>query len=138
MPRLGPYSQSATLAKLDRRSKPARLMASLRRELIVHVGGMPSITQTLLIDQACSLQLRLALMDADNDKVGTMTERNQVQYLAWSGSLQRVLNQIGLTAAPAPKPRWQPPIDQPTTSPTAASARSERLAQRAAELAEAK
>ena len=100
MPRLGPYSRSATLAKLDRRSKPARLMASLRRELIAHVGGKPSVTQTLLINQACALQLRLALMDAETDKVGAMTERDQVQYLAWSGSLQRVLNQIGLTAAP--------------------------------------
>jgi hypothetical protein len=110
MPRLGPYSKAATLAKQDKRTKPARLMASLRRELIAHVGGKPSIPQTLLIDQACALQLRLALMDKDTDKVGTMTERNQVQYLAWSGSLQRVLNQIGLTAAPAPKdprPFWE-------------------------------
>jgi hypothetical protein len=76
-------------------------MASLRRELIAHVGGNPSIAQTLLIDQACALQLRLALMDTETDKVGTMTARNQVQYLAWSGSLQRVLNQIGMTPASA-------------------------------------
>ena len=64
----------------------------------------------LLIDQACALQLRLALMDKETYKVGAMTERNQVQYLAWSGSLQRVLRQIGLTAAPAPKdsrPFWE-------------------------------
>jgi hypothetical protein len=110
MPSLGPYSKAATLAKLDRRSKPARLMASLRRELIAHVGGKPSITQTLLINQACQLQLRLALMDAESDKVGTLTERRQVQYLAWSGSLTRVLDQIGLTAAPPQKdsrPIWE-------------------------------
>jgi hypothetical protein len=110
MPKLGPYSKSATLAKLDRRTKEARLLQSLRRELVAHVGGFPSTTQMLLIDQACALQLRLALMDKETYKVGAMTERNQVQYLAWSGSLQRVLRQIGLTAAPAPKdsrPFWE-------------------------------
>ena len=31
----------------------------------------------LQIDQACALQLRLALMDKDADKIGAMTERNQ-------------------------------------------------------------
>ena len=98
MPKLGQYSKSATLAKLDRRTKEARLLQSLRRELVAHVGGFPSTTQMLLIDQACALQLRLALMDKETYKVGAMTERNQVQYLAWSGSLQRVLRQIGLSA----------------------------------------
>ena len=34
MPKLGPYSKSATLAKLDRRTKEARLLRSLRRELV--------------------------------------------------------------------------------------------------------
>ena len=52
MPKLGPYSKSATLAKLDRRTKEARLLQSLRRELVAHVGGFPSTTQMLLIDQS--------------------------------------------------------------------------------------
>jgi hypothetical protein len=76
MPKLGPYSKSATLAKLDRRTKEARLLQSLRRELVAYVGGFPSTTQMLLIDQACALQLRLALMDKETYKVGAMTERN--------------------------------------------------------------
>ena len=42
MPKLGPYSKSATLAKLDRRTTEARLLQSLRRELVAHVGGFPS------------------------------------------------------------------------------------------------
>jgi hypothetical protein len=69
MPKLGPYSKSATLAKLDRRTKEARLLQSWRRELVAHVGGFPSTTQMLLIDQACALQLRLALMDKETYKV---------------------------------------------------------------------
>ena len=57
MPKLGPYSK--------------------RRELVAHVGGFPSTTQMLQIDQACALQLRLALINKDADKIGAMTERNQ-------------------------------------------------------------
>jgi hypothetical protein len=113
-------------------------MASLRKELIAHIGGKPTITQTLLIDQACALQLRLALMDMDADKVGTLTTRNQVQYLAWSNSLTRVLDQIGMAPAPPPKAPWQPPASPPTAPTEAALARSERLSQRVAELTGAK
>jgi hypothetical protein len=104
MPKLGPYSNCATLAKLDGRTREARLVKSLRAELVAHVGGNPSTTQRLLIDQACALQLRIALMDADSERIDVMTERNQVQYLAWSGALTRLLDKIGLKAAAAPKP----------------------------------
>ena len=104
MPILGPYSNCATLAKLDGRTKEARLVKSLRDELTAHVGGSPSTTQRLLIDQAVQLQLRLSLMDKDGGRTGEMTERNQVQYLAWSGALTRLLRQLGLNAAPKPAP----------------------------------
>ncbi len=104
MPKIGPYSRAATLAKLDGRTRESRLVKSLRAELTEHVGGKPSTTQRLLIDQACQLQLRLAMMDKDTDANHEMTERNQVQYLAWSGSLVRLLRQLGLNAAPKPKP----------------------------------
>jgi hypothetical protein len=113
MPKLGPYSRNATLAKLDGRTREARLVESLRAELTAHVGGAPSTTQRVLIDQAAQLQLRLALMDKDTDKIGTMTERNQVQYLAWSGALTRLLRQIGLKPTAAPKARWQPQPYEP-------------------------
>jgi hypothetical protein len=82
---VGPYSTHATLAKLDGRTKEARLVKCLRSELVAHLGGKPTIAQRLLIDQACQLQLRIALMDADGSG-GGLTERNQVQYLAWCGS----------------------------------------------------
>ncbi len=104
MPKIGPYSNCATLAKLDGRTRHARLVKSLRSELIAHVGGTPSTTQRLLIDQAAQLQLRIAMMDADGDGIGGMTERNQVQYLAWSGALSRLLRDLGLQSAAAPAP----------------------------------
>jgi hypothetical protein len=99
MPKLGPYSCNATLAKLDGRTREARLVQSLRAELTAHVGGSPTTTQRVLIDQAAQLQLRLALMDKEADKVGTLSTRRQVQYLAWCGSLNRVLRTLGLESA---------------------------------------
>jgi hypothetical protein len=77
-------------------------MKSLRAELMAHVGS-PSISQRLLIDQAVQLQLRIALMDADGSG-GGMTERNQVQYLAWASALSRLLRQLGLEPAKPAKP----------------------------------
>jgi hypothetical protein len=77
---------------------------SLRAELIAHVGGAPSTTQRLMIDQCCALQLRLALMDADGERIDVMTERNQVQYLAWSGALTRLLDKLGMQPTKARVP----------------------------------
>ena len=96
MPKLGPYSDCSTLAKLDGRTKEARLLKSLRTELVQHVGGKPSSTQRLLIDQAVQLQLRLALMDAEDTGNGAMSDRNARQYLAWANSFSRLLRQLGL------------------------------------------
>ncbi len=100
MPKLGPYSRNAILAKLDGRTRQARLAQSLRAELVTHVGGSPSTTQRLLIDQAVQLQLRLSLMDADGAGTGEMNGHNTAQYLAWSGALTRLLRQLGLKPAP--------------------------------------
>ena len=85
-------------------------MARVRAELTQHLGGKPTAPQRILIDRAAALSLRLHLMDRESARSGEMTERNGRQYLAWSNSLTRVLNQIGLTAAPAPKdsrPFWE-------------------------------
>lgn len=104
MPRIGPYSSCATLRKLDGRTREARLVKALRAELAAHVGGRPTIPQQLLIDQAAELRLRLASMEASGADAAEMTERNQVQYLAWHGCLVRLLAQLGVKAAPARTP----------------------------------
>ncbi len=85
-------------------------MARVRAELAQHLGGSPSATQRILIDRAAALSLRIHLMDRESARSGEMSERNGRQYLAWSNSLTRVLRQIGLAAAPAPKdsrPFWE-------------------------------
>jgi len=96
MPKVGPYSSCATLRKMDKRTKEARLLKTMRAELAAHVGGKPNIAQQILIDQAAELRLRIALMEAEGTDPGEMTERRQVQFLAWTGALTRLLKDLGL------------------------------------------
>src|ERR1700761_9582683 len=100
MPKLGPYSRSATLAKLDGRTKESRLTKSLCAELIAHCGGNPSTTERILIDQAVQPRLRIAMMDREGTGTG-MSERRQVEYLAWTGALTRLMRNLGLKSSSA-------------------------------------
>lgn len=104
MPKIGPYSTHGTLVKRDGRTREARLVKCLHDDLVAHVGGKPSVTQRVLIDQACALRLRIALMERDGIGEREMSQQRQIQFLAWTGSLTRLLRDIGLEGAPAPKP----------------------------------
>jgi hypothetical protein len=90
------------LAKLDRRSKEARLMATARDELTRHVGGRPSAAQRIVIERACRLQLYLEVMDRETLATGTMTERNSKQYLAWCNALRLCMRELGMKGRAAP------------------------------------
>ena len=94
MDKIEPHYASSTLQKRDGRTKEGRLVQSLRSELMEHVGGSPSVTQRLLIDQACELRLGLATMDSDRDAR---------TFLDWNNSLAALLKQIE-QAAPNTKP----------------------------------
>jgi hypothetical protein len=93
---IAPYSRRATLAKLDQRTREARLLREARAELVRHVGGNPSAVQLALIDQAAQLRLRLACMDRKFAEDGTFTEHDSRTYLAWSNSYTRALRTLGL------------------------------------------
>jgi len=98
-----PYSRPAALAKLDQRTREARLLRETRAELVRHVGGSPSVTQRALIDQLVQIKLRLAVMDRRFAETGAQTDHDSRVYLAWSNSFGRLLAQLGLQAA-KPKP----------------------------------
>lgn len=104
MTAVGPYSRHARLSKPDGRTREARLVKSLRDDLTAHCGGKPSITQILLIQQACELQLRIALMNRKFTETGDFTEHDSRTYLAWNASLARLLRQIGLKGVPSRPP----------------------------------
>ena len=98
MPKLGPYSRTAILSKLDGRTREARLMRGTRAALIAHVGGKPSVVQQTLIERACQLQIRIAMMDRAFADGGEQTEHDSRTYLAWSNSLTRTLRELGVKA----------------------------------------
>jgi hypothetical protein len=101
---IGPYSRPPSLAKLDGRTREARLLRETRAELAQHVGGAPSATQRALIERAAQLSLRIALMDAKFAETSIQTEHDSRTYLAWSSTLSRTMRELGVHAAPA-RPR---------------------------------
>ena len=101
MRKAGPYSAPGALARLDQRSREARIMAGVRADLTAHVGGKPSATQRMLIDRAARLSLQVAQLDAKMSTPDGLTDHDHRTYLAWSNTLTRTLRTLGLTAAPA-------------------------------------
>lgn len=105
MPALAPSSSPATLAKLDGRTKEARLVRQVRRDLLAQVGGNPTAVQRALIERAVQLHLQVANMDRRTAEGRAMTDLDSRTYLAWSNSLVRTLRELARTAsATQPKP----------------------------------
>jgi hypothetical protein len=93
---IGARNRPLALAKLDQRTREARLLRETVRDLTRHVGGHPSATQRALIERAAWLGLHVAQLDAKAVVNGDMTDHSARQYLAWSNSLTRTLRQLGL------------------------------------------
>ncbi len=95
MPKIGPYSRPASMAKIDGRSADGRFLRRVRAELAQHVGGKPSATQYALIDRIAWLRLRIAAMDGNTALAKPMTEHDSRTYLAWVGTLDRLMRGLG-------------------------------------------
>lgn len=93
--RLHPYVDCGALLRADGRSKEARLLVGVRRELVEHVGGDPNAVQRAMIEQAAQLRLRIALMDRKFAETGVQTELDSRTYLAWSNTYARLLARLG-------------------------------------------
>src|SRR5215469_6715056 len=90
---IGPYSRPHRLAKIDGRTKLAKLMRETRTALIAHVGGHPSATQRALIERVVWLTVKCCQIDA-KIVAGTDTEYDGKSYLAWSNALRRALRDL--------------------------------------------
>jgi hypothetical protein len=75
--------------------------------IIAHVGGRPSVVQQTLIERACQLQIRIAMMDRDFAAGGGQTEHDSRTYLAWSNSLTRTLRELGVKGSVDKAPTLQ-------------------------------
>jgi hypothetical protein len=102
MSTLSRYSAPNALAKLDGRTREARLMQQVRNELTEHVGGSPSATQRALIERAVNLSVRIAVMDQRFAETATQTEHDSRTYLAWSNTLTRTMRSLGLNGPSSP------------------------------------
>ncbi len=103
MPGIGPYSRPSVLAKLDGRTREAKLLAEVRADLTAHLGSTPSATQRRMIERCAWLTLWVSQLDAKAVEGGGLTDHDHRTYLAWSSALTRLLRQLGLKGTPAPK-----------------------------------
>jgi hypothetical protein len=99
---LGPHSRRHRLGHLDRRTFEGKLFDGFRAKLLDHVGGLPTVTQAAIIERACWVNLRGAMMDA-KVATGDFTEQDSNCYLAWANTLGRLLARLGLEPAAAPR-----------------------------------
>jgi hypothetical protein len=101
--RLGPYSRPNALTTVDGRCRVARTIREFAQELARHVGD-PTPAQRVLIREAAFKNAKLGML-ADKILDGTELDMDCATrtYLAWSNSLRRDLEALGLKASEAPK-----------------------------------
>ena len=99
-PRRPPETLAESVLPIDRRTRLGRAVHEFRAGLVRHCGGKPSEVQSALIEVACQLKARLALMDAEFHSAGAMSAHAGRTYLAWSNALSRQLKLLGLKGAP--------------------------------------
>jgi hypothetical protein len=92
---LGPHSRAHRLAHFDNRTREGLIVNRLRKELIEHVGGNPSIVECTVIERCCWLQLRLAMLDRKMMQGHSFTEIDNNSYIAWTNALVRTMTRLG-------------------------------------------
>ena len=113
-----------TLARLDGRTKEARLLQQVRAELTAHVGGCPSATQRIAIDRAAALTLHVARMDAKAAEPGGMSDHARREYLAADSSLRRMLQMLGAEGKAQREPTIHELLARDRANPAATEARA--------------
>jgi len=100
-----PRSGRARLATFDGRTREARFIATLRADLILHVGGSPSVTEAELIDMACDTAFEIEAMKRRRaERDATLSLHDHKAFLAYQNTLRRTLAQLGMKGA-AERPR---------------------------------
>jgi hypothetical protein len=94
--RVRPHSKPSALRKVDQRTREAAHLRRVKAELREHVGGKPSITQSMLIDRCAMLSLRVHQLDAAMAAGEAISDFAARSYLAWSNSLVRTLRELGV------------------------------------------
>ncbi len=95
--KVGPYSRAHKLSSVDARSQVGQYIKRLAEELAAHVGKTPSPAQRLLIKEAAIKSAKLGML-VDKILAGNEPDVDLATrcYLAWSNSLRRDLEALGL------------------------------------------
>src|ERR1035437_3789433 len=76
------------LAKLDGRTREARFVATLRADLIRHVGGHPSATQAELIEMATDIAFEIEAMKRRRaERDSTLSLHDHRAFLAYQNTM---------------------------------------------------
>jgi hypothetical protein len=106
-PQLGPHCRALRRGSLgdsiDGRSREGKFLRKCEAELVAQVGGQPSFAQRLLIRRIARMTLRLDLFDLKLS-AGSWTDHDARTYGGLSNALRLALREMGLKAAPLPKP----------------------------------
>jgi hypothetical protein len=108
---IGPYSRRHRLGYIDRRTHEGKLLEEFRADLVEHCGGAPNTIQSVLIERAARMQLRLAMMDS-KVAAGDLHEHDSRVYLAWANTLRRTLVALGVQSATTATGATTQPLDQ--------------------------
>jgi hypothetical protein len=95
--RYGPYTKSHGLTTVDGRCRVARNIREFARELERHIGNEPTPAQRVLVREAAVKNAKLGLL-VDKILSGAEPDVDLATrcYLAWSNSLRRDLQALGL------------------------------------------
>ncbi len=93
---LGGHSSVERLLKVDGRTRTGKLMRDIRAALVEHVGGEANAAQQLIIHAATIKIMRCILIERRVLSEQSLDEGDRHQYLAWSNSLRRDLEALGV------------------------------------------
>jgi hypothetical protein len=102
---IGACSRAHRLAKLDGRTREARRLRAVTRELTEHVGGADRVSaaQRYLIERTAIDLLRLELLDGEM-AAGTVSNHDARVAHALRNTIRLSLRELGMQAAAAKPP----------------------------------
>jgi hypothetical protein len=95
---IGACSRRDALRKLDGRTRSAKYLRQIERELIEHLGGQATAPQRYLVERVAVDLLRLRLLDAEM-AAGTVSDHNARIAHALRNSVRLALRELGPPAA---------------------------------------
>jgi hypothetical protein len=104
---VGPYCRAFRRGSLgdaiDGRSREGRYLRKIEAELVAHVGGAPSFTQTMLIRRCARAMLRLELLDQKMTS-GNWTDHDGRVFGGLNNAVRLGLRELGLRPTPPKQP----------------------------------